>query len=236
MRALKAILRNERVRGALCRLGTLYIRLVRRTGRWDLRGVETLDRLAAEGRPFIGCFWHGRILMMPYAWRDGRHRDLHMLISSHRDGQLIARTVAPFGIHTVAGSTRKGGAAAFRTILRLLRDGDVICFTPDGPRGPRMRVSPGVVQAARLSGAPIVPITFSAFRAVRMNSWDRFLVPLPFSGGVIRCGAPIEVARETDDGGLEALRRHLEDTLNGLTLEADRHCGRPPVTPAPEAA
>ncbi len=237
MRVLKPVLRSGAVRAVLCGVGTLYIRLLWRSGRWEIRDAGVAERLAAEQRPFIGCFWHGRMLMMPFSLRGGRHSRLHMLISSHRDGQLIARTVKAFGIGSVTGSTRKGGAAAFRSILRLLRDDESICFTPDGPRGPRMRVSPGIVQAARLSGAPILPVSYSARRALVISrSWDRFLVPLPFSRGLFLWGAPLEVPRDADDATLEVLRRRLENTLNGLTAEADRLCGRDPIGPAPETA
>ncbi len=230
MRLIKSITANEAVRSVLCWAGAQYIRLVHATGRWTVEGGEIPRRYWAEGRPFILCFWHGRLLMMPCCW--DRRVPIHMLISSHRDGRIIARTVGHFGIRTVTGSTAKGGQAALRAILRLLKSGACVGFTPDGPRGPRMRASMGVISAARLSGAAIVPVTYSARGGRLLGSWDRFLVALPFARGVFVWGDPLEVPRDADPATMEALRRTLEDRLNALTRAADRRCRLPEVAPA----
>ncbi|WP_460020120.1 lysophospholipid acyltransferase family protein [Magnetospira thiophila] len=231
---MKRLLKNDRLRRVLCWLGAGYVRLLHLSSRWEVRGEEIGERFHAEGKPFIGCFWHGRMLMMPFAWR---HANLaHMLISHHRDGLLISRVIGHLGIRTVAGSSSRGGASALRQILQILKDGGYVCFTPDGPRGPRMRASIGVVQAARLSGAPVVPASYSVRRGRNLNSWDRFLLPRFFTRGVILWGAPIHVPRDIDDAGLEACRRQIEDSLTALTAEADQLCGRPPILPAEAVA
>jgi lysophospholipid acyltransferase (LPLAT)-like uncharacterized protein len=120
---------------------------------------KVADNFWKEGQNFIAAFWHGRQLMMPFANKGKR---ISILISQHRDGELIARTVARFGFHAVRGSTTRGGAGALRRLVRRARAGDLVVMTPDGPRGPRHVVQPGVLKLAMLTGLPIVPLTFSA--------------------------------------------------------------------------
>ena len=214
-----------------CWLVSLYIRLVHATGRWRILGDQAVERLADEGRPFVVCLWHGRMLMMPYAW--SRADQVHMLISSHIDGQLIAQTIRHFGAKTIAGSSSKGGGGAIRAMLRTLKDRQWVGITPDGPRGPRMRAAAGIVQLARLAGVPIFPVTFGADRCWTLRSWDRFCIPLPLARGVFIWGPPIELPRHADPAAQERARRRVEDGLNEITAQADRLCGRPAVEPAP---
>ncbi len=232
MRLLKAILKTDGVRRALCWIGAQYIRFVHATGRWRVVGDEPARRLWDDGKPFILCFWHGRLLMMPYCW--DRAKTIHMLISQHRDGRLIADTVAHFGIRTAAGSSSRGGAGALRAMLKALKAGEYVGITPDGPRGPRMRASDGIVNVARMAGVPIIPATFGISSGRVLGSWDRFLVAWPFARGVIVWGEPIDVARDVDDEALEAARIRVEEALNAVTAEADRLTGRPPVAAAAE--
>jgi lysophospholipid acyltransferase (LPLAT)-like uncharacterized protein len=153
-----------------------------------------------------------------------------MLISSHPDGRLVANTIAHFGFNTVAGSTTRGGGEAIRTLVRLVKAGASIGVTPDGPRGPRMRAGEGVLMLARLSGAPIVPVSVSVGRRVVLNTWDQLIVPLPFSSGAIVWGTPINVPRETGETELAHLRQTLEDDLNRISAEADALVGHAAMT------
>lgn len=227
MGAIKRMTASNGVRRVLCALGALYIRLVHLTGRWTVVRGELPDRLWDSGEPFILCFWHGRLLMMPYCWR--RDRPIRMLISQHRDGQIIARTVSHFGIDTVTGSSSKGGAQALRAMLATLKEGRYVGITPDGPRGPRMRASDGIVTVARLAGVPVVPVAFGATRRRVLSTWDRFVVPLPFARGVFVWGEPIMVAR---DDAAETVRRRIEDALNAVTREADAMTDQAAIEPA----
>ena len=231
MTLAKRLARSSAVQGAACALAALYIRLVYATGRWRVVGAEAPEALWRDGAPFILAFWHGRILMMPYSWP--RATPINMLISQHPDGQLIARTVRHFGIASIAGSTRHGGSAALRAILRALKAGECVGVTPDGPRGPRMRAAGGAVDIARLAGAPIVPAAFATSPRRVLGSWDRFVLAWPFSRGVFVWGAPIAVPRDADAAAREAARRKLEDGLNAVTGEADRLVGCAAIEPAP---
>ncbi|WP_417830241.1 lysophospholipid acyltransferase family protein [Thalassospira sp.] len=231
----KKIIKSDKMRGILCWLAAGYVRLIRVTGSWRTEGGDHPAHYLTEGKPFIVVFWHQRLLMMPYTWRSvGGDRPFNMLISAHRDGELISRTIARFGIKTIAGSTGKGkgGAAALRQILKALKSGEVVGMTPDGPRGPRMRASDGVIQAARMAGVPIFPLTYSASNRKVFGSWDRFVLPLPFSRGVFHWGDPVFVDRKLDEAGLEAKRIELETALTKLTQETDRALGLDVIIPA----
>ncbi len=230
MRLAKLIAADERVRRVACWLAATYIRFVWKTSRWETIGGDIPRQHWEAGRPFILAFWHGRLLMMPYSWDENRR--IHMLISQHRDGQLIARTVAHFGIETIAGSSSRGGSAALRAMLKALKAGDCIGITPDGPRGPRQRVSAGIINVARLAGVPIIPAAYAAKRRALLGSWDRFLVALPFSRGVFVWGRPIDVPKGASDAALEALREEVEQRLNALTAAADVRMGHPALEPA----
>jgi len=227
---LKRALKTAVVRRALCGLGAGYIRLVHLTGRWQIVGADIPKQFWDADKPFILCFWHGRLMMMPYCW-DFAH-PIHMMVSYHRDGQFIARTVKNFGIDTVVGSSSKGGARALRDMIKLLAKGICVGLTPDGPRGPRMRAGAGVVSLARLSGVPVVPAAYSISRGWNLNSWDRFLVGGLFGRGVIVWGEPVAVERDADSDAQEQARDLIETRLIAVSQQADSLCGRPPVMPA----
>ena len=159
MAVRKHLVRSGTTRQLICWIGQLYIRLVDATVRWSVEGAEVPRRLREAGQPFILAFWHGRLLMMPMAWR--RLAPMHMLISGHPDGQVIAETVRHFGIDTVVGSSNEGGSGAVRAMVRFLKAGDCVGITPDGPDGPAMRASRGIVAVARLAHVPIVPISYA---------------------------------------------------------------------------
>lgn len=230
MKLHRRLLRKAPVREAVAAILTGYVRLVYRTTRWTRRGDEALDRMVAEGVPIILCYWHGRLLMLAPGWRYPDRT--HLLVSSHTDGDLIAAIVRRLGFGTVRGSSRRGGAAAFRQMLRLLAAGAMIGITPDGPGGPRMRAGSGAVVVARASGAALVPVAYATAGRHVASSWDRFLVPRPFTRGAYLVGTPLRIAPDAGKDEVEATRRRLEEALTGLTAEADRLCGHRPMAPA----
>ncbi|AUG51868.1 lysophospholipid acyltransferase family protein [Thalassospira marina] len=233
MKWYKGIVKSAQARATLCHLAAFYIRLVRHTGKWQQKGTDLPRQMMAEGKPFIVAFWHQRLLMMPYTWQAvGGDAPFNMLISAHRDGEIISRTIGHFGVHTIAGSSSNGGANALRGILKSLKAGEVVGMTPDGPRGPRMHASGGVISAARISGVPIFPLTYSASRRRVMRSWDRFVLPFPFSRGVFAWGEPIYVPKDLDNDGMEAKRLELETSMVALTQKHDREFGLDVIEPA----
>jgi len=230
MGLLKSITKSDGFRKVLCWIGAQYIRLVYATGRWQVINAEAAHAHWDADKPFILAFWHGRILLMPYCWN--RKKPIHMLISQHRDGQLIARTVGHFGIQTIEGSTSKGGAGALRAMLKALKNRECVGITPDGPRGPRMQASSGVVNVAKMSGVPVIPCAFGTTRRKHLGSWDRFCVAFPFSKGVFVWGDPIAVPKTAKGEELEGYRLKVETELNRISAQADQLTGHPPVEAA----
>ena len=208
-----------------------YIRLVYITGAWQEVGGDIPEKFWLNGQPFILAFWHGRILMTPYCWKTDRQ--IYILMSQHGDGQFSAEVVSRFGIKTVSGSSSQGGANAFRTLIKVLKNGDYVGIAPDGPRGPRMRASGGIISVARLSGAPIIPMAISSTNGRHLSSWDRFLVAWPFGRRVLVWGSPIYVERNISSKDEEDARCQVEAALNLVTAEADRLTDREIVKPAP---
>jgi lysophospholipid acyltransferase (LPLAT)-like uncharacterized protein len=232
----KSLLAKETVQAALAGCVAGYIRLVDRTSRWTVVNGEYVAKLKAENKPSIVCFWHGRMLLLPCSWRS--KMPFKMLMSLHRDGRMIAQVIDHFGQGAIVGSTSRGGASALRAILRALGDGTVIGFTPDGPRGPRMRASSGIVVAAKLAQVPIMPVTYGAKRRRMLGSWDRFIVPRPFNRCALVWGDPIHVPADADADALERARLEVERSLNEITRQADTMFGleTPPPAEAETAA
>jgi lysophospholipid acyltransferase (LPLAT)-like uncharacterized protein len=240
--AWRRLLRNSRLRRTACWCIQCYIRFVFLTTSWSIEGAEWPHRLRAEGKPFILAFWHGRLLMIPMAWQ--RLAPMYMLISAHPDGQIIADAVTYFGVNSVVGSTSRGGSGALRTMLKRLKEGDCVGITPDGPRGPAMTASIGIINLARIAQVPILPVTYATSRRRMLATWDRFHLPWPFSRGVYLWGKPIEVPEQLDEIGLESARRLVETRMVEMVGEADYRVGHrspPPlitadVTPATPVA
>jgi len=142
-------------------LARQIIRVLAATMRVTYVNYDWYRRSAGEGRQTIMAFWHGRLLMMPYAYPGNR---LTALISSSKDGELIAKTIKGFGIESVRGSSTRGRVAGVKGVLGSIKNGRDVAITPDGPKGPGMKVQMGVIQIAKATGLPIVPMTFSALK------------------------------------------------------------------------
>ncbi len=213
-RRIKQVLRSAAAQWTVGALAAAYMRLVRATGRLDRPDPP-------PGGPFILATWHSRLFLLSYL-RLGE-RPLIALISGHRDGQLISKIARTFGIHTVVGSSSRGGSKAVRNLIRFSRDGHSLYITPDGPRGPAMKAQRGVVELARLTGLPILPAAASTSCGGERKTWDRILVPYPFGRTVVRWGEPIRV---TKNSNLDTMRARIETALTDLQQRADSDCGR----------
>lgn len=176
------------------RLSALAIRCVGATWR---RRVS----VPAEPEPALYLFLHGDLLIASHIHRD---RGYAILISTHRDGEIIAQTVERLGYHTVRGSSTRGGTRAVLEILRACKD-RCVAVTPDGPRGPRGKVEPGLIQLAAKAGWKIYPMALAASPAWRMRSWDRFAIPLPFARVLCRLGEPLSLPADPDRATCERL-------------------------------
>ncbi|MFO7984031.1 MAG: lysophospholipid acyltransferase family protein [Desulfuromonadales bacterium] len=183
------------------------IRFLRRTIRAEFVGEEIPAAFWKRGEPVILAFWHDQLLLMVKGYRGPGAR---ILISASKDGEIIARTMEQFGQGAVRGSSSRGGKAAFREMVELGRQPFDLVFTPDGPKGPRHEVKMGVVQLARLTGRPVIPMAFVCSRGHRFSSWDRFLLPFPFSRAVYCFGPALEHSK-TESG--EEFRSRLQSAM-----------------------
>lgn len=192
-----------------------FICLLYRSMRISCVGTEIFRGFVERREGVIGAFWHGRMLLMPFAYPGNC---MHVLISSHRDGEIIANVMKRFNFNLVRGSSRRGGYEAMREMLNLLKENKHLGITPDGPKGPAEQLKPGVAELARLSGKAVLPVTFSASSAIRATSWDRFMIPYPFSRGVLYIGEPVRYEPGEDMG---AFRLRVETALKDVTAKAD---------------
>lgn len=178
--------------------------------------------LRINGKPVLGLCWHGHLLV--FAFRQ-RGAGLATLISQSKDGEYIARVVQRWGFTVLRGSSSRGGSGALRSMVRVLRDGQSLAVTPDGPRGPRRRLKPGSLLAARMSGVPILPTAAAATRAWWLGGWDRFLVPKPLARVRLVYGQPRTIPRDADDADLARIGDEIETEMNALTERAERALG-----------
>ena len=197
--------------------------------RWLCRLLRTVhvgraypERCWARGERIIVAFWHGRLLMMPFVYPG---KPGAILISQHRDGEYIGRIATRLGFEVIRGSATRGGMRALKQMIRAIKGRLNLVITPDGPQGPRAKVKSGIIEMARLTGAPIVPVSFSASRRRFLKSWDAFLVPVPFSRAVYIWGEPIYVPRTATKDEVAKHQEALEERLNLLTMKADHYFG-----------
>ena len=235
---MKAILTAPLTQKIIGWLLALYIKLVGLTMRWEVEGRERAAEVWNRPGGLIVNFWHGRLLFAPLIWPRKTH-PVAILISMSRDGNTIAQFAHEFGVKTIRGSSSnakknkdKGALRAFRDMVAQLKSGQAMAITPDGPRGPRMRVASGTVRLAKAAKAPIIPYTWSSSNAIQFKSWDRMLLPVPFGRGVIIFGEPLELPETLDAEAMDTLHTDLEADLNAITRRADELCGRDPVEPA----
>lgn len=187
--ALRTERRRERRMRWIVRLGVPLVRLLGRT--WRIRVINRergVERLRGDRRPMVFALWHGDMLPLLYQHRG---EGVTVLISEHRDGELIARVAESLGFRTLRGSTTRGASRALVGLARELRDGHDIAVTPDGPRGPARSFAPGALIAAQRARAPVIAVGVAAQRAWRLASWDRFLIPKPFSKVRIAYSDPV---------------------------------------------
>jgi lysophospholipid acyltransferase (LPLAT)-like uncharacterized protein len=201
-----------------------------------LRFYVSLLRIRVAGEEIaLGCLtdygrvivavWHQRLLLGLAYVTKFRNFEPIIMISQSRDGDLAARLAERLGLVPVRGSSSRGGTTALAAILRALKKNPAVIHIVDGPQGPKGVVKPGLISMAQISGAAILPIIVSARKAWIMGSWDRFLVPKPFSEVTIEWGQPLVVPRDLDPSGNEELRGEIEKRLSKGYAEADLRCG-----------
>lgn len=222
----------EQARGArlwAARAIWLLVRTLVTTIRWEFRDPHGAIAVADRG-PVIFAIWHNQIALSlwvhrRYVRRHHPDRRLAGLVSASRDGGLLARVMELSGVVPIRGSSSRRGPQALRELVRAGTGGLDLALTPDGPRGPRHVVQPGVIAAAQLTGFPVIPAAVDVRPRLTLRSWDRFEVPLPFARCRVTFDRPIRVPRD-GDVDRESLRSELEERLRALSEETDT----PPVS------
>jgi lysophospholipid acyltransferase (LPLAT)-like uncharacterized protein len=198
----------------------ILVSLIGRTLRWRIEDPVGLLREPPQ-RSVIFAFWHNRLFLLPYLFKkhwSTRQRDrVAVLVSASKDGEKLVRVLEKFDLICVRGSSSRRGKEALRKLTHLMEEGYDAGITPDGPRGPKYKVAPGVVSLAQLAGAPIIPVSYDLGWKITLNSWDAFMIPLPFSRATLRLAAPITIAREAGDRQREDKRLELENVLKSLS-------------------
>jgi lysophospholipid acyltransferase (LPLAT)-like uncharacterized protein len=193
--------------------GKGFLRILGRTWRFRVIDYDPVANLSARKQGFIFSLWHGQLL--PLLWF---HRDQGalVLISEHRDGELVARAATSLGYGLIRGSTTRGADRALISIGRELQAGREVAITPDGPRGPAGKFAPGALITAQRADCFIVPAVAVADRAWRLRSWDRFMIPKPFARVTVAYGAPTKVLATTPRAASEEGERFenlMQDTV-----------------------
>ncbi|YCM44725.1 lysophospholipid acyltransferase family protein [Verrucomicrobiaceae bacterium 227] len=194
-----------------------FIRLLGMTLRREIRG--DLARVNASDLPVIHVLWHNQICVAPYLWRKMfPKRECVVLTSASKDGVVLASAVKVFRVGAVHGSSSRRGVAALVALRKAAKEGKDLVFTPDGPRGPKYELQPGVVKIAQTSGCLVSPFKIEFSSCWRLKSWDAFQIPKPFSKAVVTMLEPMEIPPKLDEEGFEKQRLLLESALRqGLT-------------------
>ena len=223
---MKKLFRAAWVQSALAWILATYLNITLKTIRWRHEGRERAEAIWDAGGPVLVCFWHSRIPLSPACWPLGRAQEPRAVISLSPDGAFIAKAMARIGFPAIRGSSgkgseraaAKGGATAFRDVLRWMKGGGGVAITPDGPRGPAEEMKEGPPMMARLSKAPVLLVGLASKPCIRLNSWDKAVIPLPFGRGVIVWDGPLGASGDDD---LEGLRLDWAARLSAVTRRAE---------------
>ncbi|MEW5767765.1 MAG: lysophospholipid acyltransferase family protein [bacterium] len=227
-RIRRKIVRNRLFIGFSSFIFTLILYLIGLTLRLKVVGEERVDEFRQKGQRLIYCLWHSRILLTAYRLR---HRGINVIVSPSRDGEYISRILKLTGSCPIRGSSSRGGLRAAAQLIKQMSAGWDGAITPDGPQGPPEQVQPGIIKIAQHSGALIIPLTYEAQPKITLKSWDRFIIPYPFSRGIFIYGEPITVPPKLTKAQLEELRERLEHEMakiegiskEYLTLSQPKH-------------
>jgi len=211
--------------GLISWLAYWVIRAVGCTLRWEYKGWEHEDSVHASGRRIVYAFWHGRMFLASYFFRN---RGIVVMVSGNRDGEYIARVIERFGYRTARGSSTRGSLGATVEMLRALRAGGDCAITVDGPVGPRYVAKPGAAYVGKKSGCPVLPFTTSVRSRWVLPSWDHFFVPRPFSRALALMGRPIWIDSGAGEEEMRAAEEELQRSLEELRDRADSWWGGAP--------
>ena len=218
----RTLLNHEALAWLAGALLNAYGQLILLTSRIAVQRDPATTRLVLEQRvPVIYALWHCHVFFMPMLRISGG-QPVAVLLSAHRDAQIVGVAARMRGVELVAGSSSRGGVRAYLQLIQRLRGGRSVCITPDGPRGPARRVKPGVVHLAWQSGCAVVPMGLAVTRQRRLRSWDRTLLPLPFCRVVLTLGPPLWLPPAPDPAALDLQADQVAGALEAASEQANR--------------
>ena len=213
----KKLVKNFIVQNILGLLGFIYICIVKITSQINHKNKSIPEYFLKNKKPFILAFWHNQLLMISFSWK--KNKKLNILASGHSDGQFGAIIAKYLGSNTLTISAKKR-KVNIRPIFDLLNNNNYIGITPDGPRGPKEKVSDGVIKIAKNSNVPIIPVGFWSSRNFTLNSWDSFLITYPFSKCVFAWSEPILIPNNLSDEEIPKFQLLLENKINDCIQSA----------------
>ena len=207
-------------------IGSFYVLTVYKTSKVNLKNRKKIENLLERNESFIYSFWHDQLLMCPLTWQS--NSNIKVLISKHRDGDIIAQLISNLGFEAIRGSTHKtnkiknkGGLLSARKMIKSLKNGISIGISPDGPKGPRHKVSEGILSISRLSKSVILPVGIGFKKKWVLNTWDKFIIPKPFNEITVIWGDPIPAI--TNEKNNHQFKTKLESKMNNLTAQANKN-------------
>jgi lysophospholipid acyltransferase (LPLAT)-like uncharacterized protein len=215
-------LRQRIVLRMIITAGYWFIRLIGPTLRVSVSREDGAQQTVGQ-RPLIGSFWHACMIPATYMCRN---IGVRVMSSNSYDGEYMGRIIRKFGFVAVKGSSSRNAVRALLGLRRALQEGWSVAFTLDGPRGPRYKVKPGPVALARSSGVPLTMFHMAVDLAWILNSWDRMMIPKPFSRVLMRFGKLIEVPRDASDEELERYQQDLQDSLDRVREFAEANVSK----------
>ena len=221
MNIKKKLLKNFIVQNILGLIASIYIYIVKTTSQIKYENKLIPESYWKNNKPFILAFWHNQLMMITFSWK--AEKKLNILASGHSDGRLgsiIAKYLKSNNIQT----SNKEKNITLRPIFKILKNKNSIAITPDGPRGPKENVSEGIIKIAKTAQVPIIPIGFWSSRNFQLNSWDSFLITLPFSKCSFVWGEPINVSKNADENEITNLQKLLTTNINLCIKKAKLNC------------
>ena len=223
---IKNFLKNYFIKKFLSLAGALYVYIVYISSQKIFINKDNFDKLILENKSFIYALWHDQLLLSPFTWQTKNRIDI--LISKHKDGDIIADLIKYHGFNSIRGSTNnpskekeKNTISSIRKIIKTLKANVSIGITPDGPRGPRHKVSEGTINIARISNKKILPMALAYKEQWVLNTWDKFIIPKPFNKICIVWGDPIDIEINKIDVPIQ--QEALEKSLINITEIATNH-------------
>ena len=216
----KKLLKHFIVQQLLAFIAFIYIVFVKITSNIKYENIDSPKKYWQNKKPFILAFWHGQLMTFSYTWKI--NKKLNILASSHSDGRFGASIARYFKLNNIPISS-DGNNLSLRPIFKILNSNNYIAITPDGPRGPKEKVSEGIIKIAKISKVPIIPVGFGSSKNFCLKSWDSFLITLPFSKCRIVWGDSITIPENLKDKDIETYKKLIEEKINECVKKAKKN-------------